>query len=124
MKDIRLDLGGNKKQQKRSRGCHMTTGSSSETEKQRKQLLANATSLNDRAQLFCAQGDFASAEETYKKALKAYEKALGPAHPDLIVIMHKLALVCRALEKNGEAAAFYTRALVLSEENYGTSDLR
>ena len=41
-----------------------------------------ATSLNNLAVLYRAQGRYAEAEPLYQRALKIREKALGPEHPD------------------------------------------
>ena len=43
----------------------------------------SATSLNNLAVLYAAQGRYAEAEPLYKRALGIREKALGPDHPDV-----------------------------------------
>ena len=43
----------------------------------------SATSLNNLAELYQAQGRYAEAEPLYKRALAIREKALGPDHPDV-----------------------------------------
>ena len=42
-----------------------------------------ATSLNNLAELYRAQGQYAEAEPFYKRALAIWEKALGPEHPSV-----------------------------------------
>ena len=52
-----------------------------------------ATSLNDLATLYQAQGKYAEAEPLYKRALAIREKALGPEHPDFALSLDNLGLL-------------------------------
>ena len=45
-----------------------------------------ATSLNNLALLYQAQGRYAEAEPLHKRALAISEKALGPEHPDVATV--------------------------------------
>jgi tetratricopeptide (TPR) repeat protein len=42
-----------------------------------------AASLNNLAELYRAQGQYAQAEPLYKRSLAIVEKALGPDHPNV-----------------------------------------
>ena len=50
-----------------------------------------ATSLNNLALLYEAQGSYAQAEPLYKRALAIREKVLGPEHPDTAQSLNNLA---------------------------------
>ena len=50
-----------------------------------------ATSLNNLAELYRAQGLYGEAEPLYKRALSIVEKALGPAHADVGQSLNNLA---------------------------------
>ena len=50
-----------------------------------------ATSLNNLAGLYQAQGKYAEAEPLYRRSLAIREKVLGPDHPDVAVSLNNLA---------------------------------
>ena len=50
-----------------------------------------ATSLNNLAQLYDTQGDYAKAEPLYKRSLAILEKALGSDHPGVATSLNNLA---------------------------------
>ena len=50
-----------------------------------------ARSLNNLAVLNRAQGKYGEAEPLYQQALKIYEKALGPEHPDVAQVLENYA---------------------------------
>ncbi len=50
-----------------------------------------ATSLNNLAGLYRAQGKYAEAEPLLKRSLAISEKALGPEHPDVATSLNNLA---------------------------------
>ncbi len=52
-----------------------------------------ATSLNNLAVLYRAQGKYPEAEPLYKRALAIREKALGPDHPDVAASLYNLAVL-------------------------------
>ena len=54
-----------------------------------------ATSLNNLAVLYHAQGKYAEAEPLYRRALGIREKALGPEHPDVATSLNNLAELYR-----------------------------
>ncbi len=62
-----------------------------------------ATSLNNLALLYKAQGRYAEAEPLYKRSLAIDEKALGPEHPDVATSLNNLAELYRARGKYAEA---------------------
>ena len=69
-----------------------------------------ATSLNNLALLYKAQGQYAQAEPLYKRALAIDEKALGPDHPDVAVSLNNLAALYRAMNRDDEAEPLEQRA--------------
>jgi tetratricopeptide (TPR) repeat protein len=50
-----------------------------------------ATSLNNLAGLYRAQGKYAEAEPLYKRALAIREKVLGPEHPHVAIVCKNMA---------------------------------
>ena len=50
-----------------------------------------AVALNLRAELNYSAGRYAEAEPFYERALASHEAALGPAHPDTLVMIFSLA---------------------------------
>ncbi|MFN3918930.1 MAG: tetratricopeptide repeat protein, partial [Methylohalobius sp.] len=69
-----------------------------------------ATSLNNLAALYKAQGDYAKAEPLYKRALAIWEKAFGPDHPNVATLLENLAGLYRATNREAEANALEQRA--------------
>ena len=59
-----------------------------------------ATSLNNLAVLYSAQGKYAEAEPLYKRSLAIHEKALGPDHPDVAISLNNLADSVPAIRAN------------------------
>ena len=57
-----------------------------------------ATSLNNLAELYEAQGQYARAEPLYQRALAIAEKALGPEHPNMATFRENYAASLRAAE--------------------------
>jgi len=55
-----------------------------------------ATSLNNLAALYYAQGRYAAAEPLNRRALAIRARALGPVHPDVATSLNNLAEVYRA----------------------------
>ena len=69
-----------------------------------------ATSLNNLAEIYRAQGDYARAEPLHKRALAIREKALGPDHPHVATSLENLAALYRATKRSAEAEALEQRA--------------
>jgi hypothetical protein len=63
--------------------------------------------------LYRGQGRFAEAEPLHKRSLAISEKALGPAHANVALILSNLAELYRAqgLLRDGEAEALNGRSL-------------
>ena len=78
-----------------------------------------ATSLNNLAMLYQAQGRYADAEPLLKRSLAIREKALGPDHPDVAVSLHNLAELYRAQGRYADAELLYKRALAIEEKALG-----
>ena len=69
-----------------------------------------AQTLNNLATVYRFQGKYAQAEALYQRALAIKEKALGPAHSDVGVILDNLAILRGASGNAGQALAFSRRA--------------
>ncbi len=67
-----------------------------EAEKFGEQDARLATSLNNLAFLYDAQGKYAQAEPLYRRALAIAEKILGPEHPNVATGLNNLAEIYRA----------------------------
>ena len=69
-----------------------------------------ASSLNNLAGLYRAQGRYAEAEPLYRRALAIREAVLGPDHPDTASSLNNLAGLFRAQGRYGEAEPLLRRA--------------
>ncbi len=69
-----------------------------------------ATSLNNLAGLYQAQGKYAEAEPLYQRSLAIMEKALGPDHPDVATSLENYAALLRQTARADEAARVEARA--------------
>ncbi len=69
-----------------------------------------ATSLNNLAVLYDAQGRYAEAEPLYKRALAILEKALGPEHPYVAQGLENYAVLLRGTGRSAEADRLDARA--------------
>ena len=78
-------------------------------------LRSVATSLNDLATLYQAQGKYAEAEPLHKRALAIREKALGLEHPNLATSLNNLGGVYVAQGNYAEAEALLKSALAIAE---------
>ena len=78
-----------------------------------------ATSLNNLAELYHAQGQYAQAEPLYKRALAIREKALGPDHPDVATSLNNLAALYRAQGQYAQAEPLFKRSLAIREKALG-----
>ena len=72
-----------------------------------------ATSLNNLALVYQAQGRYAEAEPLHKRALRIDEKALGPEHPDVAQSLENSAALLRETGRGAEAAKLEARAKVI-----------
>jgi tetratricopeptide (TPR) repeat protein len=78
-----------------------------------------ATSLNNLAELYRAQGKLQEALPLYQRALAIWEKALGPNHPDVAQSLNNLAALYEAQGKLQEALPLYQRSLAIAEKALG-----
>lgn len=69
-----------------------------------------ATSLNNLANCFRAQGKHAEAEDAYKRAIVAKEKSDGPFSEGLVSILENYATMLRACNREQEAEKHAKRA--------------
>jgi len=78
-----------------------------------------ATSLNNLAALYHAQGHYAEAEPLYKRSLAIREKTLGPEHPDVATSLNNLAGIYKVQGHYAEAEPLYQRSLAIYEKALG-----
>ncbi len=69
-----------------------------------------ATSLNNLALLYFAQGKYAEAEPLYKRSLSIAETALGPEHPQVADSLGNYAWLLRETGREAEADKMEARA--------------
>ncbi len=69
-----------------------------------------ATSLNNLAELYRAQGNYAEAEPLYRRSLAILAKVLGPEHPDVATTLENYAALLRATGRSDGAAELEGRA--------------
>ncbi len=69
-----------------------------------------ATSLNNLAVLYQAQGKYTEAEPLYKRALAITEKALGPEHPTMATTLENYATLLLMTNREAEAVKIEARA--------------
>ena len=69
-----------------------------------------ATSLNNLAELYRAQGKYAQAEPLYQRALAIWQKALGPEHPQVAMVLENYAALLHWLNRDAEADKMEARA--------------
>ena len=69
-----------------------------------------ATSLNNLAELYRTQGQYAQAEPLYKRSLAIVEKALGPNHPNVATSLENLAVLYRVTKREAQASELEKRA--------------
>ncbi len=82
-----------------------------------------ATSLNNLAELYRAQGNYEQAEPLHQRALAIWEKALGPEHLDVGASLNNLAGLYHAQGNYAEAEKFF-RAALKEAEKFGNQDPR
>ena len=66
--------------------------------------------INDLAELYRAQGNYAEAAPLYRRSLAIWEKALGPEHPDVAASLENYAELLHETGRAGEAAQMEARA--------------
>jgi tetratricopeptide (TPR) repeat protein len=69
-----------------------------------------AQSLNNLAELYRTQGQYAKAEPLLKRALAIREKALGLKYPYVAIVLENYAELLRKLKRSTEAAPLEARA--------------
>ncbi|MBI4533915.1 MAG: tetratricopeptide repeat protein [Candidatus Melainabacteria bacterium] len=74
-----------------------------------------AIDLNNLADLYRAQGNFAEAEALYRRALAISQTALGPDNPKVVQSLNNLADIYRAQGKYLEAEPLYKRAVATTQ---------
>jgi tetratricopeptide (TPR) repeat protein len=76
-----------------------------------------ATSLNNLAELYRVQGQYAAAEPLYKRALAIWEKALGPDHPQVATVLKNMARLYKEAGRVDEAIRWEKRANAIRSRN-------
>ena len=83
-----------------------------------------AASLNNLAELYRTQGNYAQAEPLYKRSLAIYEKALGPEHPDVAMSLENYTRLLRKMDRDAEAGKMEARAQAIRAKHAQETSLR
>ncbi len=83
-----------------------------------------AMSLDNLANLYQAQGNYAEAEPLYKRALAISEGVLGPEHPDVAQSLNNLARLYQDQRQYAEAEPLHKRSLAIREKALGPESIR
>ncbi len=67
-------------------------------------------SLNNLAELYRQQGNYAEAAPLYRRSLAIMENALGPEHPNVATSLENYAALLREIGRADEAAEMEARA--------------
>ena len=78
-----------------------------------------ATTLNNLAEIYRNQGNYAEAELVLQRSLAINEKALGPDHPDVATSLNNLAELYRNQGRYADAEPLYKRSLAIREKALG-----
>ena len=76
-------------------------------------------SLNNLAELYLAQGNYAAAEPLFQRSLDIYETALGETHPDVAQSLNNLAELYLAQGNYAAAEPLFQRSLDIRETALG-----
>jgi len=80
-----------------------------------------ATTLDDLAEVYHAQGKDAEAEPLYKRSLVIWERTLGREHAHVAISLQKYATLLRRMNREAEAAALEARAKTIRAKQPGGS---
>ena len=69
-----------------------------------------ALAFHNLALLYQAQGNYAEAEQLYRRALFVLTKAVGPEHPNVATMLENYAVLLRNMQRNAEAEKMEARA--------------
>jgi CHAT domain-containing protein/Tfp pilus assembly protein PilF len=78
-----------------------------------------AGSLNNLAELYRSQGEYARAEPLYRQAMGIIREALGENHPGYAVSLGNLALLYQAQGDYARAEPLYRQAMVIEKKLFG-----
>ena len=78
-----------------------------------------ATILNNLANLYYSQRQYAAAEPLYKRSLAIQEKILGPENPQVATVLNNLAVFYKVQGRFAEAEPLYKGALTIQEKALG-----
>jgi len=78
-----------------------------------------ATPLNNLAERYRIQGNYAEAEPLYRHSLAIREKNLGREHPRVATVLNNLAALFFAQGRYAEAEPLYQRSIAIKEKSRG-----
>ena len=84
-----------------------------------REQLKRLHSLEHKAEICCAQGQYPKAESLYREALSLAQATCGTEHLEVSTIHNNLAVVCKYLGRFAEAGQLYQRALAIMERELG-----
>ncbi|MGF1475787.1 MAG: tetratricopeptide repeat protein, partial [Geminicoccaceae bacterium] len=78
-----------------------------------------ARTLGNLGNVLEALGDYQAARDAQNSALKIFEKAYGPDHPEVAITLTNLGIVLRELGETSEARDCFDRAASIFEARLG-----
>ena len=80
--------------------------------------------LNNLGSLYQSEGDYARAEEHYRRALEVKNKSVGEMHPDCLTSLNNLAMLYHRQGDAVQAENLYLKALQISKQHLEKEDPR
>lgn len=82
-----------------------------------------AVSLDDLAQMYQGQAQYAKAKPLYQRALAVFEESLPPTHPYIATTLNNLGTLNYAQAQYAKAEPLYLRALAIREQSLSPNQL-
>jgi TonB family protein len=86
--------------------------------------LAESRELNSKVLKLYSEAKYDEALPLAKRALELREKALGPAHEELVPLLTNLGELYKVKKQPGQARSYFERALTIQEKTLGENDIR
>jgi tetratricopeptide (TPR) repeat protein len=85
--------------------------------------VTHACTLHEAAMACYTAGKHRQAVSLWRRAVRGLERAIGPQHPDVAVVLHNLAALQQACGRLAEAEQSYQWALTLKKQLFGRKHL-
>src|SRR5438876_6866194 len=101
-----------------------TSGAIANVQTNQSPELAESRELNSKVIKLYGEAKYDEALPLAKRALELREKALGPAHEELIPLLTNLGELQKAKKQLGQARFYFERALTIAEKSFVENDIR